>query len=58
VVTGSDGRFKICLFLHDTDEITLATTAPGFASVTDSFGGYGLYSTGQPNGIGLTPTDH
>lgn len=55
VATAADGRFKICLFLHDTATITLTADAPGFAPAARHFGGYFLYANQQPIEIGLMP---
>jgi hypothetical protein len=54
VLSDAEGRFKICLFLHDTDTIILTASASRFETATQRYGGYFLYSTG-PVEIGLSP---
>lgn len=55
VTTTADGRFKICLYLHDTDTITLTADAPDFVPAARHFGGYFLYANQRPIEIGLMP---
>ena len=54
VVADANGEFVFTLFLHDTDEITVTITAPGYHGSQIRLGGYELWSRDRLD-IGLTP---
>ncbi len=54
VVTDAAGDFAFQLFLHDTDDVRVAVSAPGFRSEELAYTGYALWIA-PPLEIGLLP---